>query len=58
MLPNLMHRGDDFYKFANRILFVFGHSGEYTPNFEVYNENAINFQQSENNTQTYTLGEI
>jgi hypothetical protein len=45
MFSNLIHRGDDFYKFANRILFVFGHSGEYTPNFGVYNEEAVNFQQ-------------
>jgi len=54
MLSNLIHRGDDLYKMANRILFVFGHSGEYTPNFGIYNEETVNFQQSENSTQTYT----
>lgn len=58
MLSNLIHRGDALYKFANWILFVFGHSGEYTPNFGVYNEEAVNFQQSESSTQTYTLGGI
>jgi len=56
MLSNLIHRGDDFYKFANRILFVFGHSSAYTQNFGVYNGKAVNFQQSENNTQIYALG--
>jgi hypothetical protein len=58
MLSNLIQRRDALYKFANRILFVFGHSGEYTPNFGVYNEEAVNFHQSDSKTQTYTLGGI
>jgi len=58
MLSNLIHRGNALYKLSNRILFVFFHSGEYTPNLGVYNEEAVNFQHSDSSTQTYTLGGI
>jgi hypothetical protein len=40
------------------VLFVFGQSGAYMPNFGVYNEEAVKFQQSQNSTQTHALREI
>jgi hypothetical protein len=57
MLSNLIHRGDDL-QIRKPDCIVFGHSGEYTPNFGVYNKEAVNVQQSDNSTQRYTLGGI